>query len=63
VDSPSWIDSRADCLGRHILGGNPLVELEDADTTTVGFVYQPSFEGFQASSTGTTSKSMVRLPS
>jgi iron complex outermembrane receptor protein len=36
--------------GATFSGGNPLVEPEDADTTTVGLVYQPSFfEGFQAS--------------
>jgi outer membrane receptor protein involved in Fe transport len=36
--------------GTSFSGGNPDVEPEEADTTTVGFVYQPSFlEGFQAS--------------
>ena len=36
--------------GATFSGGNPLVEPELADTTTVGLVFQPSFlEGFQAS--------------
>ncbi|MEO8309098.1 MAG: TonB-dependent receptor [Pseudomonadota bacterium] len=36
--------------GATFSGGNPLVEPEDADTTTAGIVFQPSFlEGFQAS--------------
>jgi outer membrane receptor protein involved in Fe transport len=33
-----------------LAGGNPNIEPEEADTTVVGFVYQPSFvEGFQLS--------------
>jgi outer membrane receptor protein involved in Fe transport len=36
--------------GATFSGGNPLVKSELADTTTVGFVFQPSFlEGFQTS--------------
>lgn len=36
--------------GATFSGGNPLVDPEEADTTTVGLVFQPSFlEGFQAS--------------